>query len=587
VIAAAATLAVLGAVGFGFYMARNQPLFIVNGTDQPVSVSIDSRAAVEVGAKAHLEVAVAEGSHRAVIQQAGEPDDTVEFEVGNGFLERFRGRSAFVLNPAGAAAILWEQVEYVSKNGPQGAPGQPEFRIHAGEKWYTFRDIDYAFRAPPQEIEMDRNAKVTTKTALSIFSEEPLDILLGFPANTPPEVLANYAESQLRSHPDDSTLFEVYVSLRTEANQLDQARAFLAKGLSRRPVEIEWHRTYQTICETAGRQEKLQGQYRKMLDADPKNSALLYLMGRIEYDPEQSRRYFEQAIDADAKNAYPQFALAYDYAAVGDFAKAKAPAEAAFKLRPDHGNMESLCYDVRFALQDYVALEKEAKEQLALEPGDLAAVYRLMQVQAAESEIEKARVTQRDYAEQLVRNDPAEANGHAGRHTLDSKLALLYLEGEMQSILNECSGLGNPQETAGQTFGAQLELGNVAEAEAALGSEEISSDRALLLSLAWSRKGDRAKADQWRKKAIEDLRKAGGRQQQVAALLENGKVDPAELDRLKALPRAKSIWAAAMADACEEHRKELLDYAEKLNTDTYFPHRFLKRTIGEMKAGAK
>ncbi len=586
-LAAVLAAAVVGALGFNFYQARNQPLFIVNGLGRTVGVSIDGGAAIDVAPQNRREIALAEGGHRAVIRQPGEPDEAVEFRVENGFFERFTDRSAFVLNPGGAAVILWEVVEYFPQNQrPPQAAASP-YRIHFGDRSFAFHDIDYAFKQPPQQLKTEKNTGVVSKTVLSVLSEDPMVILHGFPDGTPPATLADFTESQLKQHANDNMLLRAYLSFRAAANQLDRCREFLAGGLATKPLAIEWHRTYQQVCEMTGRQTELEAEYRKKLAADPHDSALLYLTGRVVADAKEQRRDFEQAVEADRQNAYPQYALAYDYASAGDFPKALPLAQEACRLKPDHTDMESLLYDVRFALQQYGPLEQELRQKRAEHPFELQTVGRLMQVQAARGAGDQARAVQKEYARQFEENNPFGEKGDPGQLALQSKLMLFYLENDLRGILSEGPALRNPLQAAGETFAAHLELGNLADAETALTSDsagKVSEDGALLLSLGWRRKGEHAKAEQWRKKALESLRAGSAEQKQAAAILESGKIDRDELDGLVLIQASKAIWLAALADECAEHRKELLDYAEKLNTDTYFPHRFLKRAIEEMRS---
>lgn len=583
--AAVAALVLLGAWGINFYKAKNQPLFIINGLNQPLRVSIDGGATIELAAMNHQDVDVAEGVHHALVQQAGEPDETIEFKVENEFFERYSGRSAFVLNPKGAGVVIWKKIDYYPKGQNPNVNAMPVYRIHFGEKSFVFRDIDYAFTQPPKEIQLKAHA-VESKYALAILSEDPHTILNMFLPGTSVEELANFVESQLPGNPNDSVLLREYLNFRAEAKQLDRCREFLAGRLAKRPVSIEWQRSYQQVCEITGHAAELEPQYRKMLEADPKNSALLYLLGRVTADRKQQHRYFEQALEADPKNAYPQYALAYDYVSLGDFSKAEPLAREACLSQPEQLDMESLFYDIRFALKEYAPLEKELKEKEAAKPYHLDNVVKLMQVQAAAGAIDRARATQSDYAQRFEQFQTIAGNSEAFRLAILSKLSLLYLENDFEGILKESSALREPQQIDGVNFQAHLEMGNIEAAERALPldpSGKASEAGAMLLSLAWSQKGDAAKAGEWRKKAAETLRTGSDEEKQAAAMLESGKVDLEEVSGLTLGQTHKAIWLVALADVSPDHRKELLDYAEKLNTDTYFPHRFLKQTIEKMR----
>jgi hypothetical protein len=186
----------------------------------------------------------------------------------------------------------------------------------------------------------------------------------------------------------------------------------------------------------------------------------------------------------------------------------------------------------------------------------------------------------------LKQNNPLSDND-TGLLTITSKLMLHYLENDMQAILRECAESQNPTIRTGFAFAANFELGNLADAENNVTEEmagKLTTEDVLLFSLAWSRKGDSEKAAEWRKKAIEIFRSGTEKNETIAAMLESGNVDLDELDGLELVGAAKTALLAVLADVCKDHRRELLDYAEKINTNTFFPHHFLKRTIEEMKA---
>lgn len=164
-------------------------------------------------------------------------------------------------------------------------------------------------------------------------------------------------------------------------------------------------------------------------------------------------------------------------------------------------------------------------------------------------------------------------------------MKLQYLEGDMKGLQASAGNLKRPGATGRESFVANIELGNAEEAEAALaaGGGDAEQINALLMSLAWSRRGEDQKADQWRQKAISALRSGSNYDKMGTALLEKKEVETDQLDDVMLSPRNKAVWLAVMAGVCTEKRNELLRYADKLNTDTYFPHRFLQQVIGEMR----
>jgi hypothetical protein len=56
------------------------------------------------------EVILAEGPHRATIEKAGGAAETVDFAIEAAYFSRFADSPAYVLNPSGAAVLLFAEM---------------------------------------------------------------------------------------------------------------------------------------------------------------------------------------------------------------------------------------------------------------------------------------------------------------------------------------------------------------------------------------------------------------------------------------------------------------------------------------------
>jgi tetratricopeptide (TPR) repeat protein len=368
-------------------------------------------------------------------------------------------------------------------------------------------------------------------------------------------------------------------------DRLDRCKAFLETGLSRKPVVIEWHRLYQGMGLSAGDQEATIARYDQLLAEDPDNSALLYLRGRLTPRAKEACAYYDRAIAADASNPYPYFAKSYHLFAKLQFEEAKPLAAKAVELMPDHADMARTLFEIRFALGEYAALEAELKEALLKNPGDLGTQERLLRVLVADGRVEEANKAHQQFAQR--------AGGGGGPDdadlSLQSEMALCYLTGDLEGWLSRAEKLSSPDSINTVAALAHLELGHLEEAAKELGEDpsEHSGFSALLFSLAWKQKGNRAEADRWRQAAIKLFAAASPDDALVAGLLAQGdQVDVDEVDELSLQRGSKALVLVALADASPTHRQELLDRAETLNTLGAFPYQFLKRTIETMRSEA-
>ncbi len=122
-----AAAVIVGFLGWNFYEAGHQTLYIVNQLKAPVGVTIDEGISYTVPSRCRQSVILGEGEHHAIIREQGKEAKAVDFRIHKDFFERFSERTAFVLNPGGAAVLLWEEIVYRPAKGP--APAQERVRI--------------------------------------------------------------------------------------------------------------------------------------------------------------------------------------------------------------------------------------------------------------------------------------------------------------------------------------------------------------------------------------------------------------------------------------------------------------------------
>ena len=579
-LAAAAAVAVLVLLIFvDRHLARNQTLHIVNRLPVAVEVSIDGEDLIGMGPGERRQLTLGEGHHQAVIKgPAGEPE-AVDFRISNSILQRWGRKSVFVLNPGGAAMFVWDELYYAT---PEYAR-EGESRLQFGEPFIVFRDIDYAFKEAPDELDLDSEKEQLRKTQVTVAAASPSQVIWYLLDAMGPEETFRFAEFYLELTPGDPNLLENYVQLATAVEQPGRCKAFLEKGLDRRPVAIEWHRTYQGAATPPdGDQGELRAQYDRYLAAEPDSSALLYLRGRIEEEPAQATRFFDRAAQADPNNAYPWYARAWNMAMIGNYAAAKPLCERACGLLPGHDQMASLLAEVQFAVGDYAPAEDYYRRELLEWSLDLYAQRCLLEVLVASGDIDRAQRAHRAYEQKVKEIDPADEDQLA----LWSQLLLCSLKGDTTEYLECAKKLADPAKVAICMFEAHLELGNVSQAQECYdaASEEDRGLLALLLSLAWAQEGENVKAQLWREKTTAALAAGDETDRDIAALLQKGEAARfADANELEAPRGLKAPVLVALAGRCPADRVELLALAERLNLIDVYAHRFLKRTIASMR----
>jgi Flp pilus assembly protein TadD len=558
------------------YMASRQMLHVVNRLPGQVTVTIDGRGEGTVVGQGREAIPIVEGTHQAAIRRQDGAETTVDFEIQNSLWQRFTGDSVFVLNPGGAADLIWEEAVYTATPDPNA---EGRYRIHFGEEFVVFRDVDYAFEEFPNQISTESSRVV--KSRVGVIGAPPAAVLSGFPKGTPPDELLRFVEHHLDVVPSDGSLMRIYYAMCVGTDQTGRCRDFLAKGISRKPVAIEWHRTYQETARSAAETEAMIAEYDRLLEEAPDNSALLYLRGRLATRASEEAAYFDRAIAADPENAYPLYAKGYNLTSKGQLAEAKERVAEACRLQPDHPDMADVLFEIRFGLGEYSDLEKELREALRSVPTNLDLQKRLLRVLVASGQAPAAADAHAAFSRQLDRAVRPDAEALR----LGSLMALQYYTGDLESCLETVGKDRNPEQVKAAAAALRLELGRPDEAEDVLGVQgPFAGYHALLLSLGWRLKGDEAKADAWRENAIEAFASEGREQALVAGLLRKGdRLDMSDVDDLT-LPREVSAAVlVALAEAGPDCREQLLDRAEKLNHLGPFPHFLLKRAIAAMR----
>ncbi|MCK4627242.1 MAG: tetratricopeptide repeat protein, partial [Phycisphaerae bacterium] len=369
----AAGLATVIAVflGVNYYISTHRTLNIVNSLGRVVRITVQGHDELRVPSGGRVELTVREGSHQAVLVSEDGRKKEVQFTIESGFWGRYFDDPVYILNAFGATPILWEKWFYAPRNSGT-PPNEGRLRVHLGRDFVSFDDIDHPFEELPGEIEMSESEQETSRTRVSVIKMPPPVIVESL---TTQEIvskkdLMQYAETHLRANPQDKPLLLAYCGLIYINQETPRCRKFLAEGLDKKPIRIDWHRYYEQMCDTTDQSEKLKQRYDRMLGEAPNNSALLYLAGRLPPRCSEAMKYMTRSIAADPKNPYPYMARAYYLMSRGQFDRAKLAALTAHQLDPENGEITSSLLGAHFAMKEYSEFMKEIDRLSIAEPAD-------------------------------------------------------------------------------------------------------------------------------------------------------------------------------------------------------------------------
>jgi tetratricopeptide (TPR) repeat protein len=571
---AAAAILVGAVCAYAFYVGGNRELIVINGGNNPITVQVDD-ASITVPKLSKVTVAVAEGTHTyKVLKPDAWSQNSGTFELSSGFFGRLFKSPVFILDPAKSSVVIWEQATYARIV----ANSKMTHKLHVGESFYSFDDIDHIFEEFPQEVKTKSGNVLRTR--IDFVFGDPSQLASQLATEVSPKQLVEFTETHLLADATNSKLLSIYTRHAESTADYERIHAFLKKGVERRPFEIEWHRSYQGVSQRLGKSDELLKQYEQIAVANPRDSAALYLRGRIDPDSETAGDFFDRSIAADAENSFPWYAKCHRSFSIGEFSKAKKFCEKAIKLRPDNYNIKSVMFKIRVALQDFAALESEFKQTLVKEPLNMAVHFQLMSMYGTQGRIQEmqdAHDALKLQVTQTFPGDPFDFLKHSECYIHYAQQDLSKVESTLRSMKPEPQReLLLLQAQIEQPTYKMLMRPRLPKTPTQRGFLE------LYLYLGCKRDGDEEKAAEWFKFAMEDFENGDPETKRIADIFKNSKGDELA-DRLFSLSMQSTerivVTLVAASLTGGETRVRLKQLVEKLNYMKTFPYYFAKETL--------
>ena len=550
------------------YIRRHRTLYIVNALKEPAKVEIRGAGTI-VASYGLTQMVLPEGNYHASISSPVKQE--TDFSIRSSYFDRWGGDPAWVLNVGNAAVLSVESAVYSAN------PRPTTISFYFGQPFFSFPRVTHPFKALPRTVSIEKHEQ-RTLTELEFYRGELINILGYFLQKNDFNQALAFGEWALQHKHTDDDFLQLYVNTAESVHQTDRAEKILRARLDDRPVNIEWHRSYQHLVETTESRPRLASYYDAALQKEPANSALLYLRGRIASNRAEGRKYFTSAIQADGKNPYPLYALGFDQMVAGKWASAKKLLSAAVSLKPkDHGFSHYL-YTTRFALQEFPALESELTSELKNQPLDLYTTMFLCDVLVAEGKRDEATALVAGYeraASSRYKEAAREGNNLLHRH-------LLYVTGDFPALERHASKeVTNASRKA--LFEAYMEQSKLKEALQIypLNDRQITDPyHFLAVTVALRLANQPEEAEKWQAVAIALLKTKDSDASRVADVLSKQTPPTAEeLDELAVTPKLKAIIVTVLAQKFPALQSDLEARASTLNTELDYPHYLIARAI--------
>jgi tetratricopeptide (TPR) repeat protein len=491
---------------------------------------------------------------------------TTTVHIETPFWGRPFNRTAFVINPDGAAVVLLNHI-YYAQSSPQAGSQEP----HTGKNLHEFKSIDYPFTPSPSSISVKGTAQVA-KTQLEVFvsndAEEVSSALIGIKED---EKARAFLRARLAHEPKaDATLLALASALLPG----DEFQKVIEPRLADRPLDVEVHRAYQNSVEVGTPGRDLAPEYQKLLDNDPGNTALMYLLARVVRDDEKSGTLLAGALAGKPPSAYAANALAYRAMARGEFAVAYELIRHALNIDPKNQMTLALRPEVLIANGRYDELIEADKKQNA-------GTFSIPAVQHAAM----ALAVQGKATEALRAIDAAagDIKALAGDEIAATVVAALkqvasYQSGDAQAYVKQLDADKTPR----ADFHRALLKSDLDAMENAAQKDDPTLRDVKLLALLALHAGKRDMAD----RQIAIIAKAWARdihEHRVAAQVLTTSEPPPAADAIRCVLQTsdKCFLLSVLALKHPRLRSELIPLAQKLNFDPSFPHLAIKRILDE------
>ena len=145
--------------------------------------------------------------------------------------------------------------------------------------------------------------------------------------------------------------------------------------LAVRPVLVEWHRAYQNTVEGKPEGRDLVARYRTMVEQEPENSVLLYLLSRVAEDLDESIATLQRAAALPHPTGYAFFGLAYRHVLDGEFRLALESVDEALRLDPGNVQFQAMRVSALYGLKEFATVEAEVGNLMKSPDADLTAFY--------------------------------------------------------------------------------------------------------------------------------------------------------------------------------------------------------------------
>lgn len=557
---AAALAVVVGVVWRDFHLSANQAMYVVNGLPTTIAVQIDDGEPLRITAESHRRVGIGGGQHTVRVVSPENMVGEASFAIESQRTSRWFRQPVHVLSPTRSNVVIWEETVF-SKHQIHG---KNKHDLTVGRLLSSFDNADYLFREFPPSLQVKDTTKQVTKSRVDSPNIGPMGIAIGAPEQLRNPSILEYLEPHLLFEEDRDDVLQVYIAAALEHNALDRCYKFLESHLDEQPINLEWHRSFQSIAEMRGDAD-LALRYDRLLEASPRNASLLYLRGRLENYGQHANAFYQQALETDPDHKLTMAAVGFSAANHGDFLSALDAVRKALVIDPELSTAADLRKSLLIALGRQKELEAECRVALQEQPMNFGATTTLITCQTSRGRDDLAQQTQQSFAQTVQAEWPADPH-ELGKRTEEH---LHRSCDDYQAAERVAQTMQDPRNRRTILVTCNLLSGEADQAEAMIPQLHEREQAVLMLwcSLLRANQNDPA-ADKSRQRTADLLDKVGGVHAEAARLLREKPDNSALADQaadLDLTPATKAALLLLVAETLGDEAPRLVKLAKELN----------------------
>ncbi len=566
---------VVALVGWYLFSAFNaghaRPMYLVNGMASAYEVVVNDQT-YSMGPYERKAVTFPEGELNMEFKGTTIPVEPQKVRYTTSFWSRPFTSQTVVLNPDRQAIVVEETTVYSANPNPDEVN---DFSIYCGKALYSFDHVHYEFREFPEEIQTSSDSSRTRRTRVFQYRPETGDEgLQQMVENADPSQYVSLLKQRVSLQPDDLNSLAYYYSL-SAAQDVEATIAFFQNGVSQRPILVDWHRLYQDSLDRFRPEHNVVAEYRALLNAEPENNTLKYLLGRIVADPSEAEILYMASEKGDSPTGMGYNAVAYRELCSGNFERALL-----FARQAVAANSERLPFVEQFAT--CLLANGELQELLDRLHGQTdagsfsaAAALKEMKYLAMMGQLEDAKSVLED-AMKEIKAVSLEEQAQRARTALE--FSLHYIQGDLQAYGEALATL----ELDEAAFQIAIHDQDLAAATEYLSATENQNHLLYLLAYCLAmEQGDADLAAPLLQQAADLLAATGEEGRTAAELLRQGDAQRIRdtLGSLALMPEGKRIVALSLGFAQPAVREVCFDVAKLHNFDPVFPYHTINRLM--------